>query len=106
MTEAVSSPVEARSNLHGTSCYRRKVISELNSMGHKVKVRSSIEKVDDILIRSDGSFEGAADPRGDDSAIAYDDLKKNFKNFKKKYFEKSCYHWWRNFRLMFRLLSC
>ncbi|GHA47629.1 gamma-glutamyltransferase [Salinimicrobium marinum] len=45
------------------------VIHELNSMGHKVKSRSSIGKVDAILIRPNGSFEGAADPRGDDWAI-------------------------------------
>jgi gamma-glutamyltranspeptidase/glutathione hydrolase len=45
------------------------VINELNSMGHKVKRRSSIGKVDAILVRPDGSYEGAADPRGDDWAI-------------------------------------
>ncbi|MDT0677965.1 gamma-glutamyltransferase [Autumnicola musiva] len=45
------------------------VIKELNGMGHKVKRRSSIGKVDAILVRPDGSYEGAADPRGDDWAI-------------------------------------
>lgn len=45
------------------------VIKELNSMGHEVKRRSSIGKVDAILVRPDGSYEGSADPRGDDWAI-------------------------------------
>lgn len=45
------------------------VIKELNRMGHEVKSRSSIGRVDAILVRPDGSYEGAADPRGDDWAI-------------------------------------
>lgn len=45
------------------------VIMQLNRMGHEVKERGSIGKVDAILVNPDGSYEGAADPRGDDWAI-------------------------------------
>ncbi|HUH27932.1 gamma-glutamyltransferase [Gelidibacter sp.] len=45
------------------------VQSELEAMGHVIKERSSIGRVDAILIRPDGSMEGAADPRGDDWAM-------------------------------------
>ena len=45
------------------------VIEKLESMGHKIRTRSSIGRVDAILVRPDGSLEGAADPRGDDWAI-------------------------------------
>lgn len=41
----------------------------LESMGHTLKTRSSIGRVDAILVNPDGSYEGAADPRGDDWAI-------------------------------------
>lgn len=45
------------------------VIRELEEMGHRIKRRGSIGKVDAILVRPDGSYEGGADPRGDDWAI-------------------------------------
>ena len=45
------------------------VIEELKGMGHEIRTRSSIGRVDAILVRPDGSLEGAADPRGDDWAI-------------------------------------
>lgn len=48
---------------------KENVISKLRSMGHEVEERSSIGRVDAILVRADGSYEGAADPRGDDWAI-------------------------------------
>jgi len=38
----------------------------LEAMGHKIVQRGSIGRVDAILVRQDGSLEGAADPRGDD----------------------------------------
>ena len=46
--------------------------TELEDFGHVLKERSSIGRVDAILIKPDGSFEGAADPRGDDWAMGVD----------------------------------
>ena len=43
-------------------------ITELKKMGHHLKTRSSIGRVDAILKREDGTLEGGADPRGDDTA--------------------------------------
>ncbi|MCL8006908.1 gamma-glutamyltransferase [Gelidibacter japonicus] len=45
------------------------VRAELEAMGHVIKERSSIGRVDAILVRPDGLLEGAADPRGDDWAM-------------------------------------
>lgn len=45
------------------------VQEELEKMGHIIKERSPIGKVDAILVLPDGSYEGGADPRGDDWAI-------------------------------------
>lgn len=39
----------------------------LEKLGHKLKERSSIGRVDAILRKDDGSMEGGADPRGDDT---------------------------------------
>lgn len=38
----------------------------LEAMGHQVTQRGSIGRIDAILVRPDGVYEGAADPRGDD----------------------------------------
>lgn len=43
----------------------------LQKMGHQLKERSSIGRVDAILRRIDGTLEGGADPRGDDSAKGF-----------------------------------
>ncbi|RXJ49525.1 gamma-glutamyltransferase [Gelidibacter gilvus] len=48
------------------------VQKELEVMGHVLKERGAIGRVDAILVRPDGSFEGAADPRGDDWAMGLD----------------------------------
>ncbi len=42
--------------------------SQLEKMGHTLKERGSIGRVDAILCHPDGSLEGGADPRGDDVA--------------------------------------
>ena len=40
-------------------------------MGYTLGERSSIGRVDAILVRKDGTLEGGADPRGDDSAAGF-----------------------------------
>ena len=47
------------------------VIEQLEEMGHRIDTRSAIGRVDAILVRPDGTLEGAADPRGDDLASGY-----------------------------------
>jgi len=46
-------------------------IKHLESRGHYVRERSSIGRVDAILVLPDGQLEGGADPRGDDAARGY-----------------------------------
>jgi len=40
----------------------------LEKMGHQIKTRGNIGRVEAILIHPDGKLEGVADRRGDDSA--------------------------------------
>lgn len=46
-------------------------IKSLEAMGHKLNVSKSIGRVDAILVLKNGHYEGAADPRGDDSAAGF-----------------------------------
>ncbi len=46
-------------------------IENLSKRGHQIRIQGTIGRVDAILVRSDGLFEGGADPRGDDSAKGY-----------------------------------
>ena len=48
------------------------VQKQLEAMGHVINERGAIGRVDAILIRADGSYEGAADQRGDDWAMGVD----------------------------------
>ena len=45
--------------------------NRLTQIGHKIVKRSSLGRMDCILIKEDGSLEGGADKRGDNSAIGY-----------------------------------
>lgn len=48
-----------------------KVNEKLKAMGHHLVERSSIGRVDAILVLSNGKLEGGADPRGDDAAVGF-----------------------------------
>lgn len=47
------------------------LIQELESMGHRTRLRSPIGRVDAIRLLPGGILEGGADPRGDDTASGY-----------------------------------
>ncbi len=51
--------------------FPNKIIEYLTGKGHKFTQRSSIGRVEAILVKEDGTIEGAADPRGDDDAKGY-----------------------------------
>ncbi|MEO0895746.1 MAG: gamma-glutamyltransferase [Bacteroidota bacterium] len=51
--------------------FSQKTMDQLKSMGHEMRQRGYIGRVDAILVRPDGSLEGGADPRGDDTADGY-----------------------------------
>ncbi len=53
------------------NCADSLLIGKLEAMGHNFKSRSSIGRVDAILVLDDGRLEAGADPRGDDSAAGY-----------------------------------
>ena len=46
-------------------------LNALRNMGHQVKVRGAIGRVEAILRLSDGHWQGVADKRGDDAAMGY-----------------------------------
>ena len=46
-------------------------LSALERMGHSLRARGNIGRVDAILVLPDGKLEGGADPRGDDTAKGF-----------------------------------
>jgi gamma-glutamyltranspeptidase/glutathione hydrolase len=47
------------------------LIDQLSALGHKLKERSPIGRVDAVLVLEDGTLEGGADSRGDDTALGF-----------------------------------
>ena len=47
------------------------VVNQLKSMGHTISTREQIGRVEAIIRLPDGNWQGAADPRGDDSAKGF-----------------------------------
>lgn len=76
MQEAVSAKRFHHQWLPDYISYEKNAFSDslilvLQEMGHNFKERYSIGRVDAILKRKDGTLEGGADPRGDDTADGY-----------------------------------
>ena len=51
--------------------FNEDIIQSLTELGHQMKVRDPYGKVDAILVSRLGVIEGAADPRGDDTAVGF-----------------------------------
>jgi gamma-glutamyltranspeptidase/glutathione hydrolase len=51
--------------------FDKHTITTLEKLGHKVEVRDVIGKIEAIVVTADGTYEGAADIRGDDTALGY-----------------------------------
>jgi gamma-glutamyltranspeptidase/glutathione hydrolase len=56
---------------HEPARFDRKLIKKLASLGHSFSTRPAIGRVDAILVLDDGSLEGGADARGDDTATGF-----------------------------------
>jgi gamma-glutamyltranspeptidase/glutathione hydrolase len=52
-------------------CLPKSTIASLQKLGHEIKSRGSIGKVETILIKDNGTIEAAADYRGDDSVSGF-----------------------------------
>lgn len=51
--------------------FDKHTITALEKLGHTIEVREAIGKVEAIVRKADGTLEGAADIRGDDTALGY-----------------------------------
>ena len=59
---------EMDTTLNLKTTFSAEQLKALEAKGHTMKIRGNIGRVDAILVREDGTFEGAADNRGDDHA--------------------------------------
>ena len=57
---------------HEKDAFSPELIQELEALGHSPRPRDYIGQVEAILIRADGTTEGVADRRGDDTALGAD----------------------------------
>ena len=76
MQEAVSAPRFHHQWLPEYTSFEREamdseLIDKLEAMGHEIRARGSIGRVDAILVLKDKRLEAGADPRGDDAAAGY-----------------------------------
>ena len=53
------------------NCFSEDLVSGLEQLGHQVSTRSSIGKVETLVVDSTGYIEAAADPRGDDAVSGF-----------------------------------
>lgn len=51
--------------------FSQPVIDQLTSKGYKISINGPSGRVDAILVKPDGSYEGGADPRGDDTWLGW-----------------------------------
>ena len=51
--------------------FSNSVQTDLEQLGHQLRMTDKIGRMDCILVLPDGHLEGGADPRGDNTAIGY-----------------------------------
>ena len=54
-----------------TGALTENVQTDLEQLGHQLRITDKIGRMDCILVLPDGRLEGGADPRGDNTALGY-----------------------------------
>jgi gamma-glutamyltranspeptidase/glutathione hydrolase len=54
-----------------TDALTENVQTDLEKLGHQLRITDKIGRMDCILVLPDGRLEGGADPRGDNTALGY-----------------------------------